>query len=395
MRWTTSRRSLRALALKPEILLLGHGMPVKGNAEITKQLTKTRDAVLYVHDAVVRGMNEGKDVFTLMREIHLPPALALDESFGRVSWAVRGIYDGYAGWFDMNPSTMYETPATAVYGNVVRLAGGPAAITQLALERIRGGKPAEALHLTDIALAADTANRGALEARLKALQMLLAATQNRMEMGWLNYGIRDAKKRLGMPPCDTVNRLPNANQAMDAVAATAAVRRRAPLGAPHRDADGRRSLRRRWPVGSLASGGVHERANSHAGEARGRWSAKCRPTAYCWRAEQRVHDDFRTGRHGQATEDERREPSAETMCDGGADHRRDGTGSLVYHPVEVQSADGFMEQYHDAPERRNAHDGCEDRRSHAPFLSPLDVGDLVQSRLEGLGRDAGFHGDVA
>jgi hypothetical protein len=98
----------------------------------------------------------------------------------------------------MNPSTMYDTPVTAVYGDVVRLAGGPDAITKLALERIRAGKPVDALHLTDIALAADSANHGALEARLSALQTLLAATQNRMEMGWLNYGIRDAKRRLGI-----------------------------------------------------------------------------------------------------------------------------------------------------------------------------------------------------
>ena len=190
----------RVLALKPEILLLGHGMPVKGSSEIATRLTKERDAILYVHDAVVQGMNDGKDVFTLMRDIRLPPALALGESFGRVSWAVRGIYDGYAGWFDLNPSSMYNTPVTAVYGDVVRLAGGPDAITRLVLERLQAGKPEEALHLTDIALAADTANPGALQARLKVLQTLLAAAQNRMEMSWLNVGIRDAKRRLGMPP---------------------------------------------------------------------------------------------------------------------------------------------------------------------------------------------------
>jgi len=186
----------RVLALKPDILLLGHGMPVSGSANISKQLTKSRDAVLYVHDAVVQGMNDGNDVLTLMREIHLPPALAMDESFGRVSWAVRGIYDGYGGWFDMNPSTMYDTPAAAVYGDVVSLAGGPEAITRLALERIQSGKLVEALQLTDIALAADAASRVALETRLKALEGLLAATQNRMEMSWLNYSIRDVKKRL-------------------------------------------------------------------------------------------------------------------------------------------------------------------------------------------------------
>ena len=190
----------RVLSLKPDVLLLGHGLPVQGNDAITRELTRHRDAVLYVHDAVVAGMNEGKDVYTLMREIHLPPPLALDESFGSVKWAVRGIYDGYAGWFDMNPSTMYATPVSAVYGDVVRLAGGVDAITKLALDRIQAVKADEALHLTDIALAADSANAGALNARLQALQALLAATQNRMEKSWLNFGIRDARRRLGLPP---------------------------------------------------------------------------------------------------------------------------------------------------------------------------------------------------
>jgi len=190
----------RILALKPEVLLLGHGMPINGGAEIARRLTRERDAILYVHDAVVQGMNEGKDVRTLMHEIQLPPALALDQSFGRVSWAVRGIYDGYAGWFDLNPVSMYDTPVGAVYPDVVRLAGGPDAITKLVIERLDAGKPVEALHLTDMALAADSTNRGALEARLKTLQSLLAAAQNRMEKSWLNVGIRDVRRRLGMPP---------------------------------------------------------------------------------------------------------------------------------------------------------------------------------------------------
>jgi alkyl sulfatase BDS1-like metallo-beta-lactamase superfamily hydrolase len=190
----------RVLALKPEILLPGHGLPVSGSGEISRRLGRERDAVLYVHDAVVRGMNEGKDVHSLMRDIHLPPALALDESFGRVSWAVRAIYEGYAGWFDLNPSSMYEVPVSAVYGDVVRLAGGPDAITKLVQDRLQAGKLVDALHLTDIALAADSANRGALEARLKTLEALAAAAQNRMEKSWLNVGIRDIRERLGLPP---------------------------------------------------------------------------------------------------------------------------------------------------------------------------------------------------
>jgi glyoxylase-like metal-dependent hydrolase (beta-lactamase superfamily II) len=82
----------KVLALKPELLLPSHGEPVRGNAEITRRLTQYRDAIAYVHDAVVRGMNEGKDVFTLMHEIKLPPELVVGEGYGNLIWSIRGIY---------------------------------------------------------------------------------------------------------------------------------------------------------------------------------------------------------------------------------------------------------------------------------------------------------------
>lgn len=78
----------------------------------------------YVHDETVKGMNAGKDVFTLMQEIKLPAKYDLTEIFGKVSWSVRGIYDGYAGWYDGNPSSMYELGPSTVYPDLVRLAGG-------------------------------------------------------------------------------------------------------------------------------------------------------------------------------------------------------------------------------------------------------------------------------
>src|SRR5262249_17914524 len=166
-------RSLnKVLALKPEIVLPSHGLPIQGNAAITQQLTRYRDAIQYVHDEVVKGMNAGKDVHTLMREVKLPKELEVGESYGKLSRSVRGIYEGYAGWFDTNPATMYETPVAAVYPDVVKLAGGPDALAKLAREHVQGGKPVEALHLTEMALTANPQHRGALEARLQALDAL-------------------------------------------------------------------------------------------------------------------------------------------------------------------------------------------------------------------------------
>jgi alkyl sulfatase BDS1-like metallo-beta-lactamase superfamily hydrolase len=188
----------RILALKPEILLPSHGLPIHGNAEITKRLARYRDAIQYLHDEVVKGMNAGKDVYTLMQAIKLPAHLDVGEAYGKVAWSVRGIYEGYAGWFDLKPTTMYETPASAVYADVVKLAGGPDAVVKRALERVRDGQPVEALHLIDMALAADPEHRGALEARLKALDLLQSRCRNSIERGWLDYSANETRERLGM-----------------------------------------------------------------------------------------------------------------------------------------------------------------------------------------------------
>jgi alkyl sulfatase BDS1-like metallo-beta-lactamase superfamily hydrolase len=186
----------KVLSLKPEIVLSGHGDPIIGNAEITRRLTRYRNAIQYVHDETVKGMNAGKDVYTLMQEIKLPASFDLTESFGKVSWSVRGIYEGYAGWYDMNPSNIYELPSSSVYPDLVRLAGGPEAVVRLAVEKMDAGKPVETLRLTDVVLASDPNNHAALSARLKALENLREHTENYVEAGMLERGITTTKEQL-------------------------------------------------------------------------------------------------------------------------------------------------------------------------------------------------------
>lgn len=188
----------RVLALEPELLLPSHGDAVRGSEEITRRLTQYRDAILYVHDATVRGMNEGKDVYTLMREIELPPELDVGEAYGAVAWSVRGIYEGYAGWFDGNPATMYSLPPSAAYPEVVRLAGGASAVAGRAGELLEAGSPLKALHLADLALTAEPANAEALKIRIEALQSLLEQSDNINERGWLAHGIAESQAILDL-----------------------------------------------------------------------------------------------------------------------------------------------------------------------------------------------------
>lgn len=186
----------KVLSWKPELVLPSHGPATLGADKIAAQLTKYRNAILYVHDAVVKGMNDGKDVWTLMREIKLPADLDVGEGYGKLSWSIRGIYEGYAGWFDLNPATMYDAPPSSPYADLVKLAGGPDPVVARALEVLKLGQAPEALRLLDAALAADPNHRGAWEARLKTLQVLDDSSKNSNERGWLNYSIREAKAKL-------------------------------------------------------------------------------------------------------------------------------------------------------------------------------------------------------
>jgi alkyl sulfatase BDS1-like metallo-beta-lactamase superfamily hydrolase len=189
----------RVRALAPELLLTGHFGPIRGEDLIRTELTRLRDAVRYVHDETVRGMNEGKDVFTLMREIRLPDDLAVGQGYGCVAWSVRAIWEGYAGWFHQTSTTeLYPTPVRAVYPDVVALAGGPEKVAAAARDRLAGGDPVGAIHLAEMALAADGDSRPALEAFLAAHEQLFAqrAGENFWETGWLRHQIERTRRKL-------------------------------------------------------------------------------------------------------------------------------------------------------------------------------------------------------
>lgn len=186
----------KVLSWRPDLLLPGHGEALTGSDRIAAQLSRFRDAIRYVHDETLRGMNEGKGVFQLMQEIKLPPALQIDEGYGTVAWSVRGIYEGYAGWFDGNPSNMYATPPSAVYPTLVEMAGGADAVAKRARAMIGKSEFIKGLHLADIALEADPHNKAGLRARLAALEALERRSKNSNERGWLRYGIQITKKHL-------------------------------------------------------------------------------------------------------------------------------------------------------------------------------------------------------
>jgi glyoxylase-like metal-dependent hydrolase (beta-lactamase superfamily II) len=187
-----------ALAFDPEYFFMGHGAPIIAKGNVKKTAVNFRDALKYVYGETIKGINAGKDLYTLMHEIRLPEKYDIPQYFGKVEWTVRGIWQEYVGWFDENPVSMYAEPLSDLYPDLAGLAGEEKLLAR-AREYLEKKEHVKVLHLTEIVLRADPRHKSANEVRLDALNSLKAGTRNFIERIWLNHAIRLCEENLALP----------------------------------------------------------------------------------------------------------------------------------------------------------------------------------------------------
>jgi alkyl sulfatase BDS1-like metallo-beta-lactamase superfamily hydrolase len=126
MDWVRSLDKMRAL--NAQFIAPGHTKPIVGQQKIQEVLTHYRDAIQYVHDQTLYGMNKGLTPDQLVETVKLPPHLKdhpyLQELYGTVEWGVRGIFSGYLGWFNGDTASLSTVTIKARAQNLVKLAGG-------------------------------------------------------------------------------------------------------------------------------------------------------------------------------------------------------------------------------------------------------------------------------
>jgi glyoxylase-like metal-dependent hydrolase (beta-lactamase superfamily II) len=176
----------RVRDLQPELLVTGHFDPIAGADRINAELTRLHNAIQYLHDQTVAGMNAGKDVRTLMREITLPPEYEVGQGYGKVAWDVRAIWENYSGWFHHQSTTeLYPVGFGAIAADVVELAGADA-LVERARAHLVAGRPVHAIHLAELVSPDYPAARDVLR---EAHENLLAGSTNFWERAWLTRQI--------------------------------------------------------------------------------------------------------------------------------------------------------------------------------------------------------------
>ena len=175
--------------LKAEVLIVGRNEPIRGAALIDACLERLYGAVDYVHTEVLRRMNAGVDINTIIAELALPAELRVGQGYGKVGWAARTMWESYIGWFRLQSSTeMYPVDVRTTLALLAERAGVDTALT-LAREALANSEPVQALHLAEAVLARDSRNVAAATVAVDAHNALLAngGDESFWESGFLEY----------------------------------------------------------------------------------------------------------------------------------------------------------------------------------------------------------------
>lgn len=178
--WYQSLDKMRDL--NPEYLVPCHTRPIVGAKKIQEILTNYRDAIQYVHDQSIRGINAGLTPDELAEQIKLPPHLAeapyLQPFYGNVSWSVRSMFTGNLGWFDGDAATLQPLTRKEQARLVARLAGGEKELVRHAKELLEKKELQAALELTGHLIQLNPGHAEAKDIRIKALSALGEREEN-------------------------------------------------------------------------------------------------------------------------------------------------------------------------------------------------------------------------
>ena len=178
---------------KTDALFASHHWPITDVARIRPFLTLQRDLYAYVHDQCLRLINKGFTGTEIAEQLVLPPAV--DQAwgargyYGSTSHNAKAVYQRYLGWFDGNPSHLWEHVPVERAKRYVEVLGGMEATMAAGKKAFDGGDFRWAAELLNHAVFADAKNETA--------RYLLADTYEQMGYGaengpWRNFFISGA-----------------------------------------------------------------------------------------------------------------------------------------------------------------------------------------------------------
>ena len=129
------------LALGAQHVLGTHGPPISGATEIVTRVRAYRDAIQFLWDQTVRGMNRGWTADELAARVRLPQTCDADyitaERYGVAEHHVRQIHNGLKGWFDGDPARLFPLEPAERASRLIEGFGGRSVVRTQATAAIQ------------------------------------------------------------------------------------------------------------------------------------------------------------------------------------------------------------------------------------------------------------------
>ena len=169
----------KMLEKNADYIVPGHGQLIEGKDDVKDTLSIRAEAMHFVHDEVVKRMNEGKwfpEIFHEMLEIE-PEKFKnhkfLKPTYGCYRFAIHATYRLYHGWYDSgNPTDLFPAKADDIAKEILKVADETKFLEQ-AKSLFDEGKVQLASHLLDVIIKGSALeNETLLEAyKLKSLSL--------------------------------------------------------------------------------------------------------------------------------------------------------------------------------------------------------------------------------
>jgi alkyl sulfatase BDS1-like metallo-beta-lactamase superfamily hydrolase len=187
-------------ALKPELVLPGHGPALVGALDIQEMLGDAARYLGIIVDQTIDGLNAGLRHEDIVRAVKVPDELAakpwLQPLYDRPEFIARNVIRLHGGWWDGFAANLLPSDPAARAKEIVALAGVDAVVARARALKEAGDLPL-ACHLAEWARLAEPTHRAVNELARDLFDARAEAESSLMARGIFNDAARAAEKALG------------------------------------------------------------------------------------------------------------------------------------------------------------------------------------------------------
>jgi alkyl sulfatase BDS1-like metallo-beta-lactamase superfamily hydrolase len=195
--WAEALRRMQAL--KPEVLVPGHGPVIFGAARAAQVLDDGATLLESLVAQTLALMNRGCTLEEVLQSVSAPAELMakpyLRPRYDDPEFVVRAIWHLYGGWFDGNPAHLKPARTPALAAELAKLAGGADKLAQRATVLAADGQTGLAAHLVEFAAGAAPDDTTIQATRANVLQRCMEQETSLMGRAFFAVYQREARER--------------------------------------------------------------------------------------------------------------------------------------------------------------------------------------------------------